>query len=73
MAQRLTDFSQCTFSTDANRHVVLVRINRFIPDQGIYPLYLAEQDTSFIMSQVLHAYTHTQMYIHTHACTHTHA
>ena len=60
VAQRLTDFSQCTFSTDANRHVVLVRIYRFI--EGIYPLYLAEQDTSFIMSQVLHAHTHTQMY-----------
>ena len=77
VAQRLTDFSQCTFSTDANRHVVLVRIYRFIPDQGIYPLYLAEQDTSFIMSQVLHAHTHTQMhtYIHTRKCTHiyTHA
>ena len=70
LASRVSDVSQCTFNTEANSHVVFVRIT-IIGGQGRFPFYSAEQNTGLIMSQVLH--THTHACIHTHTPhTHTH-
>lgn len=56
LASRVSDFSQCTFNTEANSHVVFVRIT-IIGGPGRFPFYSAEQNTGLIMSQVLNIHT----------------
>ena len=70
LASRVSDFSQCTFNTEANSHVVFIRIT-IIRGQGRFPFYSAEQNMGLIMSEVLNIHTHTCIHTHTHTHTHT--